>query len=150
MYRGDMDIWPTFRGRPRLQSCGGETSRDGTSVEDPLQPYAACKRRRSSCFASRRGRLKRAGRVLKVLINRVPSNMFGKDLHFHTGTSNYCDTPNLLLLCAPPPSPPKLLTAGSLAVFLLFDILKTFVPLLLTCFMTVRERKKRRRKDAIF
>lgn len=50
-------------------------------------------------FASRWGCLKRAGRVLKVLINRGTSNMFGKDLHFHTGTLNYCNPSS-----SPPPS----------------------------------------------
>lgn len=50
-------------------------------------------------FASRWGCLKRAGRVLKVLINRGTSNMFGKDLHFHTGTLNYCNPSS-----PPPPS----------------------------------------------
>lgn len=42
-------------------------------------------------FASRWGCLKGAGRILKVLINRGTSNMFGKDLNFHTGTLNYCN-----------------------------------------------------------
>lgn len=42
-------------------------------------------------FASRWGCLKGAGRVLKVLINRGTSNMFGKDLNFHTGTLNCCN-----------------------------------------------------------
>lgn len=51
-------------------------------------------------FASRWGCLKRAGRVLKVLINRGTSNMFGKDLHFHTGTLNYYNIPNPLLFAS--------------------------------------------------
>lgn len=37
----DTDIWLSFRARPRQQSWGGEISCDNTSVEDPLQPYAA-------------------------------------------------------------------------------------------------------------
>lgn len=51
-------------------------------------------------FASWWGRLKRAGRVLEVLINGGTSNMFRKNLHVHTGTLNYNCTPlcSLLLL----------------------------------------------------
>lgn len=74
-------------------------------------------------FASRWGCLKRAGRVLKALINRGTSNMFGKDLHFHPGTLNYYNTPTP----SSTPPLPKLLTVGSLAVFLLPDILKSCV-----------------------
>lgn len=46
------------------------------------------------------GMFKEAGRVLKVLINTGTSNMFGKDLPFHTGTLNYYNTLHLLLLLA--------------------------------------------------
>lgn len=52
--------------------------------------------------------------------------MLGKDLHFHTGTLNYYSA-SLLLFAALPPSLSKLLTVGSLAIFLVIDILKTGV-----------------------
>lgn len=77
-----------------------------------------------SHFASRWGCLKRVGRILTVLINRGTSNIFGKDLHYRTGTLNYYNTPPpFLYLLLPPLS--KLLTTGSVAVFILSDILKT-------------------------
>lgn len=71
-------------------------------------------------FASRWGCLKWAGRVLKVLVNRGTSDMFWKDLNFHTGTLHYCYTPKT------PSSPahPRLLTAGSLCVFSSSDTFK--------------------------
>lgn len=53
--------------------------------------------------------------------------MFGKDLHFHTGTLNYYYTPQPPPLRLLPPPLPKLLTAGTHAIFLLSDILKSCV-----------------------
>lgn len=89
------DIWLGFTGRPGQQSCEGEISCDSSSGEDLQLPYAAFK---GCLFCITVGGLQWVGGVLKELINRDVSNMFGKDLHVRTGTSNYCTA-------APPPPP---------------------------------------------